>query len=146
MHLNAEADIRQAEKDDARFTRMGRFLRKHNLDELPQLLNVLVGQMSLVGPRPHMLAHTQAFAGKVPQYLYRHYTKPGMTGLAQIRGLRGHTKGIEDIKARIDQDVYYLEHWTLWLDVKIIWITLLQTLRGQYPVPTHNAGERLSRG
>lgn len=146
MHLNAEADIRQAEKEDARLTRMGHFLRKHNLDELPQLLNVLTGQMSLVGPRPHMLAHTHQYAGQVPHYLYRHYTKPGMTGLAQIRGLRGHTRGIEDIKARIAQDVYYLEHWTLWMDVKIIWITLGQTLRGQHPLPPRNATESLSAG
>ena len=146
MHLNAEADIRQAEKEDARLTRMGHFLRRHNLDELPQLLNVVAGQMSLVGPRPHMLAHTQQYASQVPHYLYRHYTKPGMTGLAQIRGFRGHTRGIEDIKARIAQDVYYLEHWALWMDIKIIWITLLQTLRGQHPLPPQNTLENLSKG
>jgi putative colanic acid biosynthesis UDP-glucose lipid carrier transferase len=146
MHLNAEADIRQAEKEDERLTRMGRFLRRHNLDELPQLLNVVAGQMSLVGPRPHMLAHTQQYAGQVAHYLYRHYTKPGMTGLAQVRGLRGEMRKLEDMESRIAQDVYYLEHWTLWLDIKIIWITLLQTLQGHPPLPQHSLKKPVSGG
>lgn len=130
MEVNQQADQLQAQKDDPRLTRIGRFLRKTNLDELPQLLNVLTGHMSVVGPRPHMLEHTEQYSGLVPQYLSRHYIRPGMTGLAQVRGLRGATPAVSDMKARIAEDVYYIENWSFWLDIKIIWLTLLRMIKG----------------
>ncbi|MBE0641281.1 MAG: sugar transferase, partial [Bacteroidales bacterium] len=98
--------------------------------ELPQLFNVMAGQMSLIGPRPHMLHHTEVFDAAIPRYLYRHHVKPGMTGLAQVRGLRGEVAGTEEMKARIEQDIYYIEHWSPLLDMRIALLTLWRIIRG----------------
>ena len=116
--------IIQARPGDARVTRVGRFLRRYNLDELPQLLNVLTGQMSLVGPRPHALAHDREFEMKIGLYARRHNVLPGITGWAQVNGLRGLTDSDDKMKRRVDHDLWYIDNWTLWLDV----IILLRTI------------------
>jgi Undecaprenyl-phosphate glucose phosphotransferase len=126
MVVNEEADQLQASRYDSRITWIGRFLRRISLDELPQFLNVLAGQMSVVGPRPHMLHHTQQYSSLIPLYLHRHNFRPGITGLAQIRGYRGETTDLDQMKSRIEYDIYYIENWSLWLDIKIIFITFVQ--------------------
>jgi len=115
--------VEQACKDDPRVTRIGRFLRKSSLDELPQLFNVLKGEMSLVGPRPHAVAHNQHYRERLERYANRHCVKPGMTGWAQIHGFRGPTDDPEKMRKRVQMDLYYIEHWSLWLDVKILILT-----------------------
>lgn len=116
--------VRQASKDDARVTRVGRFLRRTSLDELPQLINVLKGEMSLVGPRPHALAHNEAYSEIIDNYAFRHRVKPGITGWAQVHGLRGETSNESMMRDRVDYDLYYIENWSLWLDIKIMFRTL----------------------
>ena len=120
MVLNDEADTRQAEANDERITKIGHFLRRYNLDELPQFINVFFGKMSVVGPRPHMLNHTKDYRNLIDTFMVRHLITPGITGLAQSRGLSGETPETEDMEARVKADVYYLENWSLLLDVKII--------------------------
>ncbi|WOJ88873.1 exopolysaccharide biosynthesis polyprenyl glycosylphosphotransferase [Methylocapsa polymorpha] len=122
--LEDDRRVRQATAQDPRVTRIGRFMRKTNLDELPQLLNVLLGDMSLVGPRPHALAHDQLYEPSVTLYARRHNVKPGITGWAQVNGLRGEITP-ETLKARIEHDLYYIDHWSLWLDLQILWRTLM---------------------
>jgi len=130
MVNNPDSDSVQASEDDARITTSGKILRKSSLDETPQFFNVLAGQMSVVGPRPHMLKHTEEYSKVITDYLKRHSYKPGITGLAQIRGHRGETKQLEKMKARVEFDIYYTENWSFWLDLKIILITLKQLLQG----------------
>jgi len=115
--------IKQASKDDARVTRVGRFLRRTSLDELPQLFNVLKGEMSLVGPRPHALAHNHHYSERLERYAHRHCVRPGMTGWAQINGFRGPTEDPEKMRKRVEMDLYYIENWSLWLDLKILGLT-----------------------
>jgi putative colanic acid biosynthesis UDP-glucose lipid carrier transferase len=115
--------VPQATRNDHRVTRVGRFLRRTSLDELPQLLNVLRGEMSLVGPRPHALAHNEYYSALVESYANRHKMKPGITGWAQINGLRGETDTPEKMRRRVEYDLYYIENWSLWLDLKIILLT-----------------------
>lgn len=122
--LEDDRKVRQATAQDPRVTRIGRFMRKTNLDELPQLLNVLLGDMSLVGPRPHALAHDQLYEPSVTLYARRHNVKPGITGWAQVNGFRGELTP-ETLKARIEHDLYYIDNWSLWLDLQIIWRTLM---------------------
>jgi Undecaprenyl-phosphate glucose phosphotransferase len=117
------AHVKQASQDDPRVTRVGRFMRRTNLDELPQLLNVLNGDMSLVGPRPHAIAHDQLFGPTVSLYGRRHNVKPGITGWAQVNGLRGEVTP-ETLKARIEHDLHYVDNWSLWLDLCILWRTV----------------------
>jgi len=131
MYLNKDADLKQASKDDERITKVGKFLRKFSLDELPQFINVLLGQMSIVGPRPHMLQLNEKFSRLVPGYSTRHRFKPGMTGLAQVRGFRGETKNTDDMLARIRFDIFYIENWSIWLDLKIIFLTLKNIITGK---------------
>lgn len=131
MVVNADADRQQATADDARITRFGAFLRRHHLDELPQFLNVLKGEMSVVGPRPHMLAHTEEYRRQIDRYMVRHFARPGITGLAQVRGLRGEVHSQEDVEDRVRTDVYYIENWSPLLDIKIILGTLLQMIAGK---------------
>jgi exopolysaccharide biosynthesis polyprenyl glycosylphosphotransferase len=121
--LEDDRKVRQATVQDARVTRVGRFMRKTNLDELPQLINVLLGDMSLVGPRPHALAHDQLFEPSVMLYARRHNVKPGITGWAQVNGLRGEITP-ESLKARIEHDLYYIDNSSLWLDLQILWRAL----------------------
>jgi len=115
--------IKQAQKDDPRITSFGKFIRKTSLDELPQFINVLQGKMSIVGPRPHAVAHNEEFRKLVPKYMQRHIVKPGITGWAQINGWRGETDTLEKMEKRIAFDLYYINNWSLWMDIKIILIT-----------------------
>jgi Undecaprenyl-phosphate glucose phosphotransferase len=121
--LDDGAVIRQATRDDARITRVGRFLRRTNIDELPQLFNVLAGQMSLVGPRPHALAHNSEYGEKIRLYAKRHNVKPGITGLSQIKGYRGETQAIEKMIKRVEYDLHYIDSWSLLLDMQIMLLT-----------------------
>jgi putative colanic acid biosynthesis UDP-glucose lipid carrier transferase len=130
MVVNTEANIRQASRDDKRITKLGHFLRKTSIDELPQFFNVLVGSMSVVGPRPHMLQHTDQYSKLIEQFMGRHYVKPGITGLAQCMGYRGETKDVADMENRVRMDRYYIENWTFWFDIKIIFLTVVSLIRG----------------
>ncbi|MFM6975437.1 MAG: exopolysaccharide biosynthesis polyprenyl glycosylphosphotransferase [Sphingobacteriaceae bacterium] len=124
MQINPEADVKQATVNDPRTTALGRFLRHTNMDELPQFFNVFVGQMSVVGPRPHMLKHTEQYAKLINHYLTRHFVKPGITGWAQINGYRGETSELWMMEKRINCDTKYIRNWSLWWDIKIIWLTV----------------------
>jgi putative colanic acid biosysnthesis UDP-glucose lipid carrier transferase len=130
MHvLEDGADVVQASQGDARITRVGKFLRITSLDELPQLLNVLIGDMSLVGPRPHAVAHDEYYSAKIANYRLRHLVKPGITGWAQVNGARGSTPRLCDMQARIDLDLHYVEQESLWLDLKILARTPVEVAR-----------------
>ena len=130
MRCNSDADTRQAVKNDDRTTTVGKFLRKTNLDETPQFINVLLGDMSVVGPRPHMLSHTREYAMLVNKYMVRHFIKPGITGWAQVNGFRGETKEVAQMSDRVDKDIEYLENWSLSFDIEIILKTILLSLKG----------------
>ena len=123
MHVNADADRVQATKDDPRKYPFGNFMRKANIDELPQFINVLQGRMSIVGPRPHMLAHTEQYSSLIDKYMVRHFVKPGVTGWAQVTGFRGETKELWQMEGRVKRDIWYIENWSIWLDIRIIWLT-----------------------
>ena len=116
--------VKQATKNDARITPIGKFLRKTSLDELPQFINVIQGKISIVGPRPHAVAHDLEYGNLIPEYNQRFLVKPGITGLAQINGWRGETDTLEKMQKRVDMDLDYINNWTLWLDIKIIFITI----------------------
>jgi undecaprenyl-phosphate galactose phosphotransferase/putative colanic acid biosynthesis UDP-glucose lipid carrier transferase len=131
MRVNEGSHKKQAEKGDKRVTRFGAFMRKTSIDELPQFFNVLFGNMSVVGPRPHMLYHTQAYKELINNYLVRHYTKPGITGWAQVNGYRGETKELVDMENRVEFDIWYIENWSLLLDIKIIIKTVLNVFHGE---------------
>jgi putative colanic acid biosynthesis UDP-glucose lipid carrier transferase len=130
MRINYESDLLQATKNDARVTRLGAFLRKTSIDELPQFINVLKGDMSIVGPRPHMLRHTEEYNELVNHYMVRLYLKPGITGWAQVNGYRGETKDVDLMKKRVEHDIWYMENWSQVLDIKIVWLTFLSMLKG----------------
>jgi len=130
MKVNTNSDRTQATKNDKRITRIGSFLRKSNLDELPQIFNVLKGEMSIVGPRPHMLKHTEEYSAQIDNYLVRHFAKPGITGWAQVNGCRGETTELEQMEDRIDYDIWYIENWSLLLDLKIIFMTAFNMFKG----------------
>jgi putative colanic acid biosynthesis UDP-glucose lipid carrier transferase len=130
MRVNRDADKKQATRDDHRITRIGAFMRKTSLDELPQFFNVLIGNMSIVGPRPHMISHTEEYSQLIAKYRSRHLLRPGITGWAQIRGLRGEVKTTEAMLKRVDADVWYLKNWSFLLDLKIIILTFWITLKG----------------
>jgi Undecaprenyl-phosphate glucose phosphotransferase len=123
-HGNAHGPIVQASRGDRRVTKIGAFLRQTSLDELPQFWNVLQGRMSIVGPRPHALQHNEHYKEQIDLYMLRHKVKPGITGWAQIHGWRGETDTLEKMKKRVEYDLYYIENWSLWLDIKIIFLTL----------------------
>ncbi|TVZ16182.1 exopolysaccharide biosynthesis polyprenyl glycosylphosphotransferase [Maribacter sp. MAR_2009_72] len=131
MAVNESSDLMQAGKNDMRVTKIGKFIRKTSIDELPQFYNVLFGNMSVVGPRPHMLKHTDEYASRVDKYMLRHFVKPGITGLAQIRGYRGEIEKESDIQNRIKFDIFYVENWSFFLDLKIIVQTVLNAIRGE---------------
>lgn len=128
MQLNDMADSKQATRNDPRVTRIGAFLRKSNLDELPQFFNVLLGQMSVVGPRPHPLKLNDQFRDIIDKYMVRHFVRPGITGWAQVNGFRGETNTPELMEKRVELDVWYLENWSFGLDLKIIWKTVANML------------------
>lgn len=131
MTVNSDADKKQATKNDARITRVGKFLRKTSLDELPQFYNVLIGDMSVVGPRPHMLKHTEEYAAIIDDFKVRHFINSGITGYAQVKGYRGETKDNTLMEKRVLCDNWYLENWSLSLDIKIIIKTVVNALRGE---------------
>lgn len=131
MRLNNDSDTRQATKDDSRITPIGRFIRKYSLDEFPQFLNVLIGNMSITGPRPHMLKHTEQYSAIINRFMVRHYLKPGITGWAQVNGLRGETRDPRLMERRVEHDIWYMENWSLWLDVKIICRTVINLFKGE---------------
>ncbi len=131
MRVNTEANAKQATTGDCRVTRVGAILRKTSMDELPQFFNVLAGYMSVVGPRPHMLAHTEQYTELINNYLVRHFAKPGITGWAQISGFRGETKNVEAMKDRVDHDIWYIENWNFFLDAKIIFRTVYNVFKGE---------------
>ncbi len=118
------ASVKQAQRNDPRVTPVGRFLRRTSLDELPQFFNVLRGDMSLVGPRPHAIAHNELYRTKILEYMRRHKVKPGITGWAQVNGLRGETDTLDKMVARVEHDLHYVRNWSIWLDVKIVFLTV----------------------
>jgi putative colanic acid biosynthesis UDP-glucose lipid carrier transferase len=130
MHTEAPGQLRQASRSDARVTRIGAFLRRTSIDELPQLINVVRGDMSIVGPRPHALEHDNLYKDLVDGYMYRYRIKPGITGLAQISGCRGETERVEQMQARVRLDLHYMQHWSFWLDLKIVMATVVRGFTG----------------
>ena len=122
------ADVPQAKRCDSRITPFGAFLRKTSLDELPQFINVLQGRMSVVGPRPHAVAHNEQYRKQIRSYMLRHKVKPGITGWAQVNGWRGETDMLAKMENRVKDDLFYIENWSLWFDIKIIWLTVWKGL------------------
>ena len=132
MKVNKDSDSTQATRNDSRITKVGAFLRRTSLDELPQFFNVLRGNMSVVGPRPHMIKHTTQYAELIDQFMVRHFLKPGITGWAQISGLRGETQTVDAMLQRVEADVWYLENWSFLLDLKIVVLTIRNSVRGEH--------------
>jgi putative colanic acid biosynthesis UDP-glucose lipid carrier transferase len=124
MQVNDAADSKQAEANDSRISSVGAILRKYNIDELPQFINVLLGEMSVVGPRPHMLKHTDLYSELINHYKVRHYVKPGVTGWAQVNGYRGLTDELWKMEKRVEFDMEHLKNWSFWWDLKIIYLTV----------------------
>ncbi|MFA9191528.1 exopolysaccharide biosynthesis polyprenyl glycosylphosphotransferase [Flavobacterium sp. FZUC8N2.13] len=130
MYINVGDESQQAKKEDARITPIGKFIRRTSLDEMPQFFNVLIGDMSVVGPRPHMIKHTTDYNDHINNFMVRHFVKPGITGLAQVSGLRGETKKVSDMKRRVSTDIEYVQRWSLITDIKICFLTVVVTLKG----------------
>lgn len=131
--LMAGGEFVQATAGDPRITPLGHFLRRSSIDELPQFINVLLGDMSIVGPRPHPLRLNEQFAEHIPELMHRHRVKPGITGLAQINGARGETRTVSDMRRRVDLDLRYIRKWSLWLDLKIIALTVVRGFLNSQP-------------
>ncbi|PQB05493.1 undecaprenyl-phosphate glucose phosphotransferase [Aureitalea marina] len=131
MRPNPEAHLYQVTRGDERITKVGRFIRKTSIDELPQFINVLKGEMSVVGPRPHMVSHTEMYAERIDKFMVRHFVKPGITGLAQVSGYRGEVESESDIVNRVKYDIFYLENWSLLLDLKIVFQTVYNAIKGE---------------
>lgn len=129
MYVNIDSDKVQARKGDARITPIGRFIRKTSIDELPQFFNVLLGHMSVVGPRPHMLRHTEEYSQIIKKYMVRHFVKPGITGLAQVKGYRGETTDPKMMQGRVKFDIFYIENWSFLLDIKIVFYTVMNVIK-----------------
>jgi lipopolysaccharide/colanic/teichoic acid biosynthesis glycosyltransferase len=130
MRVMEDGDnIAQAARNDPRVTRLGSWLRRASVDELPQLFNVLRGDMSLVGPRPHALAHDEQYRSLIARYPFRHHIKPGITGWAQVNGLRGATTTVELMNGRVELDLWYISNWSFWLDIRILLRTSLEVFR-----------------
>ena len=131
MMPNRDANLYQATRGDERVTKVGKFIRKTSIDELPQFFNVLFGDMSVVGPRPHMVSHTNMYAKKIDKFMVRHFVKPGITGLAQTSGFRGEVESDKDIIGRVKYDIFYIENWSILLDIKIIFQTFINAVKGE---------------
>jgi len=131
MTVNSNANVKQATKNDARITKVGKFIRKTSIDELPQFFNVFLGDMSVAGPRPHMISHTNMYSKKVDKFMVRHLVKPGITGLAQVSGFRGEIESDKDIINRVRFDIFYVENWSLLMDLKIVIQTFINAIRGE---------------
>lgn len=130
MRPHSEVGNKWVKPNDNRVTKIGKFIRKTSIDELPQFYNVLLGNMSVVGPRPHPVSHTEMFVGKIDKFMVRHFVKPGITGLAQVSGYRGEIETEKDIINRVKYDIFYLENWSIFLDIKIVFLTLITALKG----------------
>jgi len=126
VHDEPRGQVTQARRDDPRVTPFGAFLRRSSLDELPQFYNVLQGRMSIVGPRPHALTHNEHYKDQVVSYMKRHKVKPGITGWAQVNGLRGETDTLDKMQRRVEHDLWYIDNWSLWLDLRIIGLTIIK--------------------
>jgi len=131
MMPNKNANVHQATRGDLRVTKVGKFIRKTSIDELPQFFNVLFGDMSVVGPRPHMVSHTDMYAKRIDKFMVRHFVKPGITGMAQVKGFRGEIETDQDIINRVKYDIFYIENWSLLLDLKIIFQTFFNAIKGE---------------
>ncbi|MCO5230762.1 MAG: undecaprenyl-phosphate glucose phosphotransferase [Chitinophagales bacterium] len=131
MYVNGDANTIQATKGDTRITPLGAFLRKSNLDEIPQFINVLLGHMSIIGPRPHMLKHTEEYSKIIDKFMVRHFIKPGITGWAQVNGFRGETKNPHEMEERVKADIWYIENWSFLLDIRIVFMTIFNMIRGE---------------
>ncbi|WP_448672903.1 MULTISPECIES: undecaprenyl-phosphate glucose phosphotransferase [Chitinophagaceae] len=131
MKVNTNSDTQQATKNDARLTKFGAFMRKTSIDELPQFFNVWKGEMSIVGPRPHMLKHTEQYQELIEKYLLRQFLKPGITGWAQVNGFRGETKELALMEKRVEHDIWYMENWSLMLDVRVVFMTVINVIKGE---------------
>lgn len=129
MRVNDDSNVRQATKNDDRITPIGKFMRRTSIDELPQFFNVLIGNMSVIGPRPHMLKHTEQYSAIIDQYMVRQFLKPGISGLAQVNGFRGETEDPELMRKRVEYDLMYMESWHLSLDVKLVLLTIINTFK-----------------
>ncbi|EFH7137790.1 exopolysaccharide biosynthesis polyprenyl glycosylphosphotransferase, partial [Escherichia coli] len=124
--MENDNNVTQATKHDLRVTKVGKFLRRTSLDELPQFFNVLFGQMSVVGPRPHAVSHNEQYRTLIKGYMLRHKVKPGITGLAQVNGWRGETDTLDKMQKRVEYDLLYIRNWSIWLDLKIIFLTIFK--------------------
>lgn len=131
MRLNEVSDYKAATRGDSRITRIGLILRKTSIDELPQFFNVLLGNMSIVGPRPHMIVHTTQYASLVDKYMVRNFVKPGITGWAQVNGYRGEIEKLSDIEGRVEKDIWYIENWSFALDLQIVLLTIYNIFKGE---------------
>ena len=131
MKVNTQCDTLQATENDPRKTKIGEFMRKTSIDELPQFINVFKGDMSIVGPRPHMLKHTEEYSQLINKFMVRHFVKPGITGWAQVTGYRGETKELWQMEGRVQRDIWYIEHWTFLLDLYIMYKTVYNAVRGE---------------
>ena len=130
MAVNSHSDIAMAKKGDSRITTFGKFMRKTSIDELPQFINVLIGNMSVVGPRPHMLSHTKQYSKITRKYMLRHIVKPGITGWAQVMGSRGEIFSDKDMEKRVEKDIWYIQNWSFFLDLKIVFLTFYNIVKG----------------
>ncbi|WP_069658199.1 undecaprenyl-phosphate glucose phosphotransferase [Arcticibacter eurypsychrophilus] len=131
MRMNSDSDKKQASKDDDRITPIGKFLRKSSLDEFPQFFNVLLGNMSIIGPRPHMIKHTEQYSAIIDRYMVRQFLKPGISGWAQVNGFRGETEDPRLMEKRVEHDIWYMENWSSMQDVKIIFMTVINMVKGE---------------
>ncbi|HNK91048.1 MAG TPA: exopolysaccharide biosynthesis polyprenyl glycosylphosphotransferase, partial [Chitinophagales bacterium] len=131
MYVHDDSNAKQATKGDSRITPIGAFLRKTSLDEFPQFINVFFGQMSVIGPRPHMLKHTDEYSKIIDKFMVRHLVKPGITGWAQVNGYRGETRNKQKMEDRVRADVWYIENWSFTLDIKIVFMTIVNLIRGE---------------
>jgi putative colanic acid biosynthesis UDP-glucose lipid carrier transferase len=132
MHLHDDTEVKQATKGDSRVTKIGAFIRRTSIDELPQFINVLQGRMSVVGPRPHAVAHNEEYRQLIPYYMLRHKVKPGITGWAQINGYRGETDTLDKMEGRVDYDLDYIRNWSLLMDIKIVFLTVFKGFIGSH--------------
>jgi putative colanic acid biosynthesis UDP-glucose lipid carrier transferase len=131
MKMNADSNSRQASRNDDRITPIGKFMRRTSLDEFPQFINVLLGDMSAIGPRPHMISHTEQYRAIIDKYMVRQFLKPGISGWAQVNGLRGETKETSLMERRVEHDIWYMENWSAMLDVRILFMTVINAVKGE---------------
>jgi lipopolysaccharide/colanic/teichoic acid biosynthesis glycosyltransferase len=131
MRLNSASNKKQATKNDDRITPIGKFMRRTSLDEFPQFFNVLIGEMSIIGPRPHMLSHTEEYRALIDKYMVRQFLKPGISGWAQVNGFRGETRERILMEKRVEHDIWYMDNWSAMLDIRILFMTVINAIKGE---------------